>query len=60
MVEDKFRAKVIAGEVLGVKRPIEARTPTYFIDFSLGKDKTYEHLIPKEWNSMIVVHKGSV
>ena len=37
--EDNFKAKVIAGEVLGVKGPIEARTPTYFIDFTLGKDK---------------------
>jgi hypothetical protein len=32
-------AKVISGEVLGVKGPIEAKVPTYFIDFYLNKDK---------------------
>jgi quercetin 2,3-dioxygenase len=30
-----IQAKVIAGEVLGVKGPIEAVVPTYYIDFRL-------------------------
>lgn len=58
--DDKIKAKVIAGEVFGVKGPIEAVTPTYYIDFYLGKGKTYDHKIPKGWNSMVVVHRGSV
>lgn len=58
--EEGFRAKVIAGDVLGVKGPIEAIVPTYFIDFTLAKDKEYDHLIPAGWNSMIIVHNGSV
>ena len=53
-------AKVISGEVLGVKGPIEAKVPTYFIDFYLNKDKQYDHPIPKGWNSMIILHKGKL
>lgn len=34
---DSFQAKVIAGEVFGVKGPIDTRTPAYFIDFTLQK-----------------------
>jgi len=50
----------MSGEVFGVKGPIVARTPTYYIDFTMNKDTVYEHVIPKEWNSMIVVHSGSL
>lgn len=57
---DSFKAKVIAGEVFGVKGPIEAKTPTYFLDFYMDKDKSYDHLIPLGWNSMIIVHSGSL
>jgi len=54
-------AKVISGEVYGVKGPIVARTPTYYIDFIFEKAGTvYEHKIPKGWNSMIVIYKGSI
>ena len=59
--DDGMSAKVISGDVFGVKGPITARTPTYFIDFMFDKaDSTYTHVIPKDWNSMIVVHSGSV
>jgi quercetin 2,3-dioxygenase len=52
-------AKVISGEVFGVKGPIVARTPTYFIDFIFAKAETvYEHVIPKGWNSMFIIYKG--
>ena len=53
-------AKVVAGEVFGVKGPVTAKTPAYFIDFNIKKGTTYEHIIPKEWNSMIVCHAGSL
>ena len=56
-----MKARVIAGDVLGVKGPIVARTPTYFIDFEFSKKgAVYYHEIPAEWNSMIVCYKGSL
>lgn len=55
-----MNSKVIAGEVFGVKGPIEAVTPTYYIDFNMQKNTEYEHVIPRDWNCMIVVHKGSI
>lgn len=58
--DTSFRAKVISGEVFGVKGPIEAKTPTYFLDFYMDKDKSYDHLIPAGWNSMVIVHSGSL
>lgn len=56
--DDNITAKVIAGEVFGVKGPIEAIVPTYFLDFYFQKDKEYSHVIPKGWNAMIICHKG--
>jgi redox-sensitive bicupin YhaK (pirin superfamily) len=56
--DEGMTAKVIAGEVLGVKGPIEAIVPTYFIDFYFQKEKEYEHVIPKGWNSMMICHRG--
>ena len=55
-----MKVKVIAGEVFGVKGPITARTPAYFIDFVIKKGTTYQHVIPAEWNSMILCHQGQV
>ena len=52
--------KVIAGEVFGVKGPITARTPAYFIDFNIKDGVTYKHKIPAGWNSMIICHQGQV
>ena len=54
-------AKVISGQVFNVKGPIVARTPTYYIDFTFHKaGEVYEHVIPKGWNSMFVLFKGSI
>ena len=54
-------AKVVSGEVFGVKGPIVARTPTYYIDFIFEKENTsYTHVIPQGWNSMIVLFQGSI
>lgn len=54
-------AKVVSGQVFGVKGPIEARTPTYFIDFQFSKNSTcYEHEIPAGWNALILCYQGSV
>lgn len=46
--------------MFGVKGPIIARTPAYYVDFEMQKDQEYEHTIPLGWNSMIVVHSGKV
>ena len=43
---ENFKAKVIAGDVFGVKGPIEAKTPVYYIDFKMNSDSTYKHMIP--------------
>lgn len=58
--DDKIHAKIVAGEVFGVKGPVTARTPAYFIDFNINAGTEYEHVIPKGWNSMIVCHSGSM
>lgn len=51
-----MKVKVIAGEVFGVKGPVTARTPAYFIDFVIKAGTVYEHKIPAGWNSMILCH----
>jgi redox-sensitive bicupin YhaK (pirin superfamily) len=56
-----MKAKVIAGEVFGVRGPIVARTPAYFIDFIFGDvEKSYRHKIPAGWNSLIFLYSGSL
>ena len=45
--DENMTVKVIAGEVFGVKGPITARTPAFFIDFVLKKGTQYKHVIPK-------------
>ncbi|CDW88068.1 UNKNOWN [Stylonychia lemnae] len=58
--DTQFQAKVISGQVFGVKGPIEAKTPTYFLDFFMDKGKIYSHAIPAGWNAMVIVHNGSL
>ena len=54
-------AKVISGDVFGVKGPIVARTPNYFIDFEFAKKGAiYYHEIPAGWNSLVVCYRGSM
>ena len=57
---DQIHAKVIAGEVFGVKGPVTTRTPAYYIDLTIQSGTTYEHVIPQGWNSMIVCHAGEL
>ena len=56
--ENGMIAKVISGEVFGVKGPIVARTPTYFLDFIFENQSSYEHEIPVDWNCILVCYKG--
>ena len=58
--KDGLRAKVIAGEVLGVKGPVYTRTPAFYIDFTLAGGQVYEHTIPANWNALAYVYKGEL
>ena len=58
--DESFKAKVISGEVLGVKGPIQAVTPTYYIDFTIDNGQSYDHVIPAGWNSFILVYTGNL
>ncbi len=50
---------VIAGDVLGVQGPIQARTPTILLDFAFAAEGiTYEHEIPADWNCIAVCFGG--
>ena len=41
--------------------PIVARTPTYYIDFHFSKaNAVYEHTIPADWNTLVIVYEGKV
>jgi len=50
--------KVIAGEALGVKAPLDARTPAMYLDVHLEPNSTFEQVIPKGWNAFSYVYKG--
>ncbi|KFL37454.1 pirin family protein [Arenimonas donghaensis] len=54
------RAKVIAGEVAGVRGPIEqpATAPTY-LDLRLGAGDRYQHALPAEHTVFAYVYEGS-
>lgn len=53
-------ARIISGEVLGVKGVIVARTPTHYIDFLVEAHSKYVHVVPAGWNAFIYVYNGSV
>ena len=54
------RAKVIAGEVAGVRGPIEAEAtdPTY-LDLHLDADAAYGHAVPAGHNAFVYVFEGA-
>jgi len=55
---ENVTVKVIAGESLGMKGPIFARTPALYLDVEMGPNATFEQNIPKEWNAFGYVYKG--
>jgi len=57
--KDGATVKVIAGEALGVKGPIFARTPALYLDVHLKPNSTFEQVIPKGWNGFSYVFKGT-
>jgi len=56
--KDGVTAKVIAGEALGTKGPIYARTPALYLDITMEPNSTFEQIIPKGWNAFSYVYKG--
>jgi len=56
--QDNVLVKVIAGESLGLKGPIVARTPALFLDVELQANTKFEQVIPKGWNSFSYVYEG--
>lgn len=58
--KDGIRAKVVAGKVFHVESPLKTRTPAYYMDFNMDAGKLYEHIIPKGWNSMIILYQGTI
>lgn len=57
-VEDGVKVRVIAGEALGIKSPIQTRTPTMYLDFSLKPGSNLQQPIPKSWNAFAYVLEG--
>jgi len=56
--KDGVTVKVIAGEAMGVKGPIYARTPALYLDVHLKPNTKFEQVIPKGWNGFSYVYKG--
>ncbi|KAH9617909.1 hypothetical protein KSS87_022890 [Heliosperma pusillum] len=52
------KVRVIAGEALGIKSPIQTITPTMFLDFTLQPGAKLEQPVPKSWNSFVYVLEG--
>ncbi|KAH9626999.1 hypothetical protein KSS87_020651 [Heliosperma pusillum] len=52
------KVRVIAGEALGIKSPIQTITPTMFLDFTLKPGAKLQQPVPKSWNSFVYVLEG--
>ncbi|KAF9300437.1 hypothetical protein BGZ74_007893 [Mortierella antarctica] len=52
--------KVIAGESHAVKSQVYTRTPTMYLDYKMGKNKTVEQSIPASYTGFIYMLKGTV
>ncbi len=56
--KDGVTVKVIAGESLGLKGPIYARTPALYLDVYMEPNSSFSQIIPQGWNAMSYVYKG--
>lgn len=57
-IKDNVKVKVIAGESLGQKGPIYARTPALYLDVEMEKNSKFEQHVPKGWNAIAFVYEG--
>lgn len=56
--DGKVRAKVIAGETLGVKAVIETRTPIFYFHFTLKPGGRISQPVPKDFSAFAYVVSG--
>ncbi|XP_054793287.1 pirin-like protein At1g50590 [Prosopis cineraria] len=56
--KDGIKVRVIAGEALGTKSPIQTRTPTMYLDFTLKPGSHLQQPIPESWNAFVYVLEG--
>lgn len=55
---DGVQVRVIAGESMGVRSQVYTRTPTMFLDFTLGPKTQAQQEIPESWNAFVYVIEG--
>ncbi|CAH8306052.1 unnamed protein product [Eruca vesicaria subsp. sativa] len=48
--QNGVQVKVIAGESMGIQSPVYTRTPTMFLDFTLGPGAQFHQNVPESWN----------
>ncbi|KAK4275378.1 hypothetical protein QN277_018470 [Acacia crassicarpa] len=56
--KDGIKVRVIAGEALGIKSPIQTKTPTMYLDFTLKPGSHLQQPIPESWNAFVYVLEG--
>ena len=56
---DHLRAKVIAGEALGVKGAVQTHIPIQYVHFMLEHGAKHTHEVAQDLNAMVYVLKGN-
>ncbi|XP_028768636.1 pirin-like protein [Neltuma alba] len=56
--KDGIKVRVIAGEALGIKSPIQTWTPTMYLDFTVKPGSHLQQPIPESWNAFVYVLEG--
>eukprot|EP00262_Sarcandra_glabra_P016463 TRINITY_DN5373_c0_g1_i2.p1 TRINITY_DN5373_c0_g1~~TRINITY_DN5373_c0_g1_i2.p1 ORF type:complete len:302 (-),score=55.21 TRINITY_DN5373_c0_g1_i2:240-1145(-) len=56
--KDGAHVRVIAGEAMGIQSPVNTRTPTLYLDFTLKPSAHLRQPIPSTWNSFVYVLEG--
>ena len=59
-IEDGVRVKVVAGESLGIRGPIQSRTPILYLHVTLGAGATFSQRVPANFNAFAYVVRGEV
>lgn len=58
--DGSVRARVIAGEALGVKGAVETHTPILYVHYTLAPGASVEQAIPAGQNAIVYVIRGAV
>lgn len=59
-IGDGVRVKVVAGESLGVRGPIQSRTPILYLHVTLGAGARFSQPVPAKFNAFAYVVRGEV